>query len=145
MDDSSRSRRPVEVDLDRLKQLIEDGPRFTTSCLAEQLGCSHTTVETYLNKLGRVWKYGVWIPHELLAYQLQHRLDVCMDLLTSYRNYEWLRNLVTGDEKWLLYINSAGKRQWLSIDQTGTVIQKNDLHPKKVMLSVWWGVEGIIY
>ena len=23
--------------------------------------------------------------------------------------------------------------------------QKNDLHPKKVMLSVWWDLEGIIY
>ena len=23
--------------------------------------------------------------------------------------------------------------------------QKNDLHPKKVMLSVWWDFEGIIY
>ena len=31
----SRSGRPVEVDLDRLKQLIEDDPRLTTRCLAE--------------------------------------------------------------------------------------------------------------
>ena len=35
LDDSSRARRPVEVDLDRLKQLIEDDPRLTTRCLAE--------------------------------------------------------------------------------------------------------------
>ena len=53
LDDSSRSGRPVEVDLDRLKQLIEDDPRLTTRCLAEQLGCSHTTVETHLNELGK--------------------------------------------------------------------------------------------
>ena len=53
LDDSCHSGRPVEVDLDRLKQLIEDDPRLTTRCLAEQLGCSHTTVETHLNELGK--------------------------------------------------------------------------------------------
>jgi transposase len=76
LDDSSRSGRPVEVDLDRLKQLIENDPRLTTHYLAEQLGCSHTMVETHLNELGKTWKYGVWIPHELSANQLQYRLDV---------------------------------------------------------------------
>jgi histone-lysine N-methyltransferase SETMAR len=145
LDDSSRSGRPVEVDLDELKQLIEDDPRLTTRYLADQLGCSHTTVETYLNKLGKTWKYGAWIPHELSAHQLQYRLDVCMDLMTSHRNYEWLGNLITGDEKWVLYINYTRKRQWLSAGQTGTVTPKGDLHPKKVMLCVWWGVKGIIY
>ena len=59
LDDSSRSGRPVEVDLDRLKQLIEDDPRLTTRCLAEELGCSQTTVETYLKELGKTWRYGV--------------------------------------------------------------------------------------
>ena len=78
-----------------------------------------------------MWKYRIWIPHQLSAYQLQRRLDVCLDLLTSHRNYERLRNLVTGDEKWVLYIGYAGERQWLSVDQTGTVTLKNDLHPKE--------------
>ena len=49
LDDSFRSERPVEVDLDRLKPLIEDDSRLTTRCLPEQLGCSHTTMEIYLN------------------------------------------------------------------------------------------------
>ena len=59
LDDLSRSGRPVEVDLNSLKQLIEDDSRFTTHCLAEQLGFSHTTVETYLKELGKTWQYGV--------------------------------------------------------------------------------------
>ena len=70
LDDPSRSVTPIEVDLDRLKQLIEDDPRLMTRCLAEQPGCSHTTVKTYLNELGKTRKYGVWIPHELSAHQL---------------------------------------------------------------------------
>ena len=53
LDDSSRSGRPVEVNLNRLKQLMEDDPRSTTRCLAEQLRHSHTTMGTHLNDLGK--------------------------------------------------------------------------------------------
>jgi hypothetical protein len=42
LDDLLRFRRPPEVDIDVLKQLIEEDPRLTTRCLAERLGCSHT-------------------------------------------------------------------------------------------------------
>jgi histone-lysine N-methyltransferase SETMAR len=68
-----------------------------------------------------------------------------MDLMTSHRNYQWLCNLTTGDEKWVLYVNHTRKRQWLGAGQTGVATPKNILHPKKMMLSVWWGVRGIIH
>jgi [histone H3]-lysine36 N-dimethyltransferase SETMAR len=145
LDDLPRPGRPLEVDVDLLQQLIEQDPRLTSRCLAEQLGCSHTAVEKHLHGLGKTWRYGVWIPHELSPYQLQYRVDACMDLITSHRNYQWLRNLITGDEKWVLYVNYTHRRQWLSPGQTGVATPKADLHPKKVMLSVWWGVNGIIH
>src|SRR4051794_18524976 len=31
-------------------------------------------MEKHLNELGKTWRYGVWIPHELSAHQLQHRV-----------------------------------------------------------------------
>ena len=113
LDDLPLSGRPLEVDMDVLKQLIEKDPRLTTRCLEERLGCSHITVETHLGELGKTWKYGVWIPHELSPHQFQHRVDPCMELMTSHRNYQWLHNLITGDEKWVLYVNHTRKRQWL--------------------------------
>jgi hypothetical protein len=82
-------------------------------------------LETQLAELGKTSKYGVWIPHDLSPHQLQHKVDICMELMTSHRNYQWLCNLITGDEKWL----GAG--------QTGVATPKNDLHPKKIMSSVW--------
>ena len=45
----------------------------------------------------------------------------------------------------MIYVNHTRKRQWLEAGQTGITTSKNDLHPKKIMLSVWWGVKGIIY
>ena len=143
LDDLSHIGRSLPVDINPLKQLISEDPRLTTRCLAERLGCSHTTVETHLHELGKTWKYGVWMPHELSPHQLQHRVDASIELMTSHRNYQWLRNLMTGDEKWVLYINCTHRRQWLSASQTVAAAPKTDPHPKKVVLCIWWGVNGI--
>ena len=137
--------RPLEMDVDVLKQLIEEDSRLSTRSLAERLGCSHTTVETHLSVLGKMWKYGVWIPHELSPHQLQLRLDTCMALMMSHCNYQWLYNLITGDEKWVLYVNYASKRQWLGTGRTRIATPKNDLHPRKIMLSVWRGIRRITH
>jgi len=53
LDDLANSGRPLDVDMDVLQQLIEEDPRLATCCLAERLGCSHTTVETHLRELGK--------------------------------------------------------------------------------------------
>jgi len=60
LDNLPHSGRPLQVDMDVLNQLIEEDPRLTTRCLAERLGCSHTTVETHLGELDKTGKYGVW-------------------------------------------------------------------------------------
>ena len=88
LNNSRHTGRALEVDVDVLKQLIEEDPRLTTCCLVEGLRHSHTTVETRLSKLGKTWKYGVWIPHELLPHQIQLRVDTCMALMTSHCNYQ---------------------------------------------------------
>jgi hypothetical protein len=58
LDDLPRSGRPLETDMDVFKQLIEEDPRLTKRCLAEQLGCSHTTAETHLGGLGKTCNMG---------------------------------------------------------------------------------------
>ncbi|CAF1494942.1 unnamed protein product [Adineta ricciae] len=131
LDDQLRCGRPIEVDIDLLKQQIEQDPRLTTRALAAVLGCSHSTVEKHLADLGKSWKYGVWIAHELSPYQLQSRVDTCIDLTTSHCNHQWLRNLVTGDGKWVLYVDHTRRRQWVSSGETGVATLRMDMHPKK--------------
>ena len=111
LNDSRHSGKPLQVDVDVLKQLIEEDPRLTTRFLVERLKCSHTTVETHLSELGKIRKYGVWISHKLSQHQLQLRVDTCMALMTSHRNYQWLHNLITDDEKWVPCVNHTRKRQ----------------------------------
>jgi hypothetical protein len=45
----------------------------------------------------------------------------------------------------MLHVNHMRKQYWLGAAQTGVVMPKNDLHPKKIVLSVWWGVRRIIH
>ena len=99
LDDLQHSDRTLELGVDLPKQLIEENLRLTSRYLAEQFGCSHTMVEKRLNELGKTWRYGVLTPHELSSHQLQHSVDVDTDFMRSHRNYQWFRNLITGDEK----------------------------------------------
>ena len=119
LDDLHRSGRLLELDVELLKQLIEEDPRLASPCLGGQHGCFHTTVERYLNELGKAWRYRVWVPDELSSHHLQYSVDVSMDLMTSHHNYQWLCNLITDDEKCLLYIDYKHRRQWLSPGETG--------------------------
>ena len=125
------------MDIDLLKQLIEEDPTLITQCLAQRLGRSHTAVKTHPHELTKTWKYGVWISHKLSSLKLLHRVDACMELSTSHRNYQWLHNLIIGDEKWALCINYERTRQRLNVGQTGVAMPKTDLLPKKVRLSLW--------
>jgi hypothetical protein len=59
LDDLPHTARSLEVNMDVLKQLIEEDSRLTTRYFAKRLGCSHITVETHLHELGKTWKYEV--------------------------------------------------------------------------------------
>ena len=139
VDDLPRSGRPPELDVGRLEEAIEHEPRLSSRCLAERLGCSHTTVKGHLKGLGKAWKYGVWVPHELAPHQLQCRIDMCRSLLTSHYDFQWLENMITGDEKWVRYVNHTRKRQWLSLGQRGVDTPKTSMSIKKSDARVFGG------
>ena len=70
---------------------------------------------------------------------------MCHSLLSRSRRCNWLRTTITGDEKWVLYVNHTRKRQWVDRDQQPEPKPKGDLQPRKVNVSVWWDVRGVIY
>lgn len=139
------SGRPLEVDLDYLEELVTSDPRYSSYCLASKLGCSHSTIEYHLNQLGYRSKLGVWVPHELSSIQESQRADICTNLLSLHRTQNWLNNLITGDEKWVVYINRWRNHQWLKPRQQPVTTPKPERHPEKVMLSIWWDVKGVIH
>ena len=57
------------------------------------------------------------------------------------KTYKW----PTGDEKWILYSNVEWKRLWGKRNEPLPTTSKAGLHPKKVMLSIWWDWKGVLY
>lgn len=145
LQDEPRSERSDKLVLDGLKELVEKDPRQTTRCLASILGCSHTTIENRLHELGYRSMLSGWVPHDLTWSQQNQRIDICTNLLSLRRTNQWLDHIITGDEKWVLYTNIKERRQWVGPNQEPLPTPKSELHPKKVMLSVWWDVQGVVY
>ena len=145
LEDQPRSGRPLECDVAQLKALVEDNPRLTTRELAAMLGCSYSTIDRHLNEMGKVSKLGSWVPHQLTPDNIQQRITICNSLLSKRNRHRFLQQIITGDEKWVLYVNHTRKRQWVNRGDLPDPDPKADLHPKKVMLSVWWDFQGIIY
>ena len=52
---------------------------------------------------------------------------------------------MTGDEKWILYNNVERKRSWGKRNEPPPTTPKVGLHPKKVMLCMWWDWKGVLY
>ena len=125
-------------------KLLEADPRRTTREMADELTCSHTAVNSHLQALGKVKKQSVWVPHDLSEFNRQCRVEACTSLLSLHLTTSWLDSVVTGDEKWVLYDNVVRRHAWVSKGEPAPTQPKVGLHPRKVMLSVWWDVNGVI-
>lgn len=145
LEDKPRSGRPSSIDDDELEKMISADPRLSTREMSVKFQCSHSTIEEHLHALGKVQKSGVWVPHELSDDSKKTRVAICASLLSRLDKEPFLDRLVTGDEKWVLYVNVTHKRQWLNPEDHPLPDAKADLHPKKVMLSIWWDLKGVIY
>lgn len=145
VEDAPRSGRPVEADKDAIKALVDVNRRITTREIGLRLNLSNSTVYDHLKGLGLSSKLDVWVPHVLTERNLCRRIDVCDSLLKRHENDPFLKRIITGDEKWVVYNNVKRKRSWSKKDEPAQTISKADIHQKKVMLSVWWDFKGIVF
>lgn len=145
LDDRPKSGRPSDFDNTVLETLIESDSRLSSREMAITLQSSHTTILRHLHQIGKINKCGIWVPHQLTPCQMLQRAAVCASLLSRLAVDPFLNRLITGDEKWVLYQNPQRKRQWLSAGQKAIPTAKPGLHPKKVLLCVWWDMDGIVY
>ena len=110
--DEKRSGRPVEVDDDLIKAIIDSDRHSTTREIAEKLRVSHTCIENHLKQLGYVRKLDTRVPRELKEKHSTQRIDSCDLLKKRNENDPFLKRPITGDEKWVVYNNIERKRWW---------------------------------
>ncbi|XP_025158757.1 histone-lysine N-methyltransferase SETMAR-like [Harpegnathos saltator] len=85
------------------------------------------------------------VPHDLTEKNLMDRISICDSLYKRNEGTPFLKQIVTGDEKWIIYNNVDRKRSWGKRNEPLLATPKAGLHPKKVMLCVWWDWKGILY
>ena len=90
-------------------------------------------------------RFDVWVPHKLSEKTILTHISACDSLLKCNDNVLFLKQIVTGDEKWILYNNVKWKRSWGKQNEPPPTTPKAGLHPKKVMLCIWWDCKGVIY
>ena len=78
--------RPVEVDSDQIKTLIENNQRYTTREIADILKVSKSSVENHLHQLGYVNRFGVWVPRTLSEKNLLDHISTCDSLFKHHKN-----------------------------------------------------------
>ncbi|KAL4705124.1 hypothetical protein ACJJTC_009755 [Scirpophaga incertulas] len=108
--DASRSGRPSEFDEERLDQLLHEDARQTTRELAERIGSNKSTVAEHLHSMGKVQKLGAWVSNVLSENNKNQRSTIAASLLARHlsthgHKQRFLYRIVTGDEKWCLYVN----------------------------------------
>ena len=110
LDDSPGSGTPVEVDSDQIETLIENNQRCATWEIADILKLSKSSVENHFHQLGYVNCFDVWVPHKLSERNLLDRISACDSLLKcNDENVLFLKQIVMGDEKWILHNNVERK------------------------------------
>lgn len=141
VENKPKSGRPVKIDDNKLQQLIEKNPDSSTRELGDLLGVSKTTIDNHLHQLGFSKHLDLWVPHQLSEKNLYHRIDVCQQLKTRNERNPFLKELVVGGEKWLMYDNTERKQCTKNVEP----VPKLDMHKKKALLCVWWNYQGVIF
>jgi len=72
---------------------------------------------------------------DLTVKNLMDRISICESLLKKRNEIKpFLKRLITGDEKWITYVNNVRKRSWSKQSEVPQMMAKPRLTPRKVML-----------
>ena len=97
------------------------------------LKISKSSAENHLHQLGYVHRFNVWVPHKVGEKNLLDCISARDSLLKCNENVPFLKQIVTGNEKWILYNNVGWKRSWGKLNEPPPTTPKAGFHPKKVM------------
>lgn len=138
--------RPKTAIVDKeLQAAVELNSRQSVRELSKQFDVCARTISTHLKAIGKVKKMEQWVPHLLSNSQKTKRLEICKSLLLRHEEDPFLNRIITSDEKWVLYHNRRRSAQWLNVDEAPSFCAKPDLHPKKIMITVWWSMAGVVH
>ena len=90
-------------------------------------------------------KLDKWVPHELTEKDRIDRLTIAASLLTRFSDEDFLQRIITCDEQLILYDNKVLQYNWFDANEPPKKKGKPNFHPKKLTVSVWWSVKGVVH
>ena len=83
------------------------------------------------------------------AYKLNEKnpldyISAFSSVLKCNKNVPFLKQIVLHNEKWILYNNVEQKETWGEQNELPPTTPKASLHPKKIMLCMWWEWKGVV-
>ncbi|GFY26847.1 histone-lysine N-methyltransferase SETMAR [Trichonephila clavipes] len=76
---------------------------------------------------------------------LSDRVRMCSSHLIRHIKEPFLDNLITGNEKWILYKNIKRKKSYCKPGTSSATVPKPSMHQRKVLLCLWWDRKGPVY
>ncbi|GBN21362.1 Histone-lysine N-methyltransferase SETMAR [Araneus ventricosus] len=107
IEDEPRFGRPIEVDCEQLKKIIDQDRNVSTRTIALELDVCQKTIVNALRRINVTFKFNRWMPHELTAEDKRKRKAAYLALLRDQRKEKILDRIVTCDEKWVYYNNTS--------------------------------------
>ncbi|KHJ94099.1 hypothetical protein OESDEN_05977 [Oesophagostomum dentatum] len=129
-EDKERPGRPPTLINTELINTVKANPTASVAALSKTLRCCPTTVSRRLDQLGYRKILAKWIPHTLIEPNKASRVNICESLLLSPHRKNFLKDLVTGDESWILYVNYSRRRKWLPRGEHPEPEPKPDIHTR---------------
>lgn len=147
---SIRTARTME-NIKLVENILNEDRRKTVEEVASESGLSHGTVQRILQDDLRLKKYSArWIPRLLDDGHKEAHLKFARQFKKDHfqQGRAFLDKFVTQDETWICYYTPELKSQsseWLPAGSDPPKKAKSCPSTKKLMLSIFWDSEGIIY
>ena len=127
-----------------IQQVLEEFPFSSVRSIARDLLEPSSTIHRYLVEILHL-KYRVsrWLPHTLSDSQMKQRVEdsnALFDILEKSKHTGY-RNLITGDQTWLLY-QYHPKGKWCLESEERPEFEDDHISHQKVMITIIWGVWG---
>ena len=142
LDNAPQLGRPVEVDSDQIETLIEIN---IIPCRKQPTYSKYPNQALKIICTSLVMFIALMFGFHLSEKNLFDHICACNCLLKRHKNVLFLKQIVMGDEKWILYNNVKQKRSWGKRNEPTPTTPKAGLHPKKVMLCIWLEWKGVLY
>ena len=125
--------------------IIDTDSLTVTWEVAEELNIDHSKVVWHLQQIGMVKHLIAGCLMSWLQIKKKNHLFEVSSLIPCNSNEPFLDWIETCDEKWILYHSLLWLAQWLDQEEVAKHFPIPNLHQKKVMVTVWWSIAGLIH